>query len=102
MLHKLSNLFVYFLPLFVKAGLPAGQRILLAMRILPLCREALLCFLVSLVFSGSSCYGGDKNTVEVVGAGECSDCVENKIKTSHAFSGKSNLLYSGCVSIFYF
>lgn len=48
-----------------------------------------MCFLVSLAFSGSFCHGGDhdKTTLEVVGVGECSDCAQNKIKTSHAFSG---------------
>ncbi|KAI3765732.1 hypothetical protein L2E82_15774 [Cichorium intybus] len=43
-------------------------------------------FLLFLLFSGSLCYGIAKN-VEVVGVGECADCKENNIETSHALSG---------------
>lgn len=54
-----------------------------------------MCFLVCLVFAGCFCHGDDdkKNVVEVVGAGECSDCAQNSIKTSHAFSGIYFLWY---------
>ncbi|XP_031287226.1 proline-rich protein 4-like [Pistacia vera] len=63
------------------------------MRILSASREALLCFLVSLLFSASFCHGSsdDKTTTtslfEVVGTGECADCSENNFKTSQAVSG---------------
>ena len=65
------------------------------MRVVALCREALVCFLVCLLFAGSFCYGDDdkENVVEVVGAGECSDCAQNNINTSHAFSGMQLLWY---------
>ncbi|KAJ7967201.1 proline-rich protein 4-like [Quillaja saponaria] len=56
------------------------------MRILPFCQGALLCFWLSLFFALSFCYG-DHSTVEVVGIGECADCNQNSIKSSHAFSG---------------
>ncbi|XP_071694107.1 uncharacterized protein [Rutidosis leptorrhynchoides] len=49
------------------------------------CRhEPILGFLLILSFCGSLCYG---NIVEVVGIGECGDCKESHIKTSHALSG---------------
>ncbi|KAJ0009754.1 hypothetical protein Pint_34378 [Pistacia integerrima] len=63
------------------------------MRILSASREALLCFLVSLLFSASFCHGSsaDKTTTtslfEVVGSGECADCSDTNFKTSQAVSG---------------
>lgn len=63
------------------------------MRILSASREALLCFLVSLlVFSASFCHGSDDKLTttslfEVVGTGECADCSETNFKTSQAVSG---------------
>uniref|UniRef100_A0A9I9DM93 Proline-rich protein 4-like n=1 Tax=Cucumis melo TaxID=3656 RepID=A0A9I9DM93_CUCME len=50
-------------------------------------RAPLLCFfLVSFVFAATLCYA-DVKSVEVVGVGECVDCKESNIKTSHALSG---------------
>ncbi|CDO96946.1 unnamed protein product [Coffea canephora] len=46
----------------------------------------LLFLLVSIFFVVSFCRADDK-TVQVVGAGECADCKDFKIKTSQAFSG---------------
>ncbi|KAK4856183.1 hypothetical protein QYF36_014950 [Acer negundo] len=58
------------------------------MRVLPVSREALLCFLVSLLISANLYHGNnDQSRVEVVGIGECADCAENNIKASQAFSG---------------
>ncbi|XP_031260040.1 proline-rich protein 4 [Pistacia vera] len=63
------------------------------MRILSASREALLCFLVSLLFSASFCHGSsdDKTTTTllfgVVGTGECADCSDTNFKTSQAVSG---------------
>ncbi|KAJ7978573.1 proline-rich protein 4-like [Quillaja saponaria] len=57
------------------------------MRIFPFCRGALLCFWLSLFFAAVSFCYGDHSAVEVVGIGECSDCNQNNIKSSHAFSG---------------
>ncbi|KVH96000.1 hypothetical protein Ccrd_001904, partial [Cynara cardunculus var. scolymus] len=48
--------------------------------------ETLLGFLLILLFSGSFGYGDDK-IVEVVGIGECGDCKESNVKSSHALSG---------------
>lgn len=56
------------------------------MRILSVSQCVLTGLLVSLLVSVSFCHGDDK-TVEVVGLGECADCQENNIMTSHAFSG---------------
>ncbi|KAF5443818.1 hypothetical protein F2P56_036344 [Juglans regia] len=56
------------------------------MRTLPFCRGALMCCSVILLFTLSFCYGSDQ-TVEVVGLGECADCEQSNIQTSHAFSG---------------
>lgn len=57
------------------------------MQVYLVCRlEILLGFLLILLFSGSLCYGDDK-VVEVVGIGECGDCKESNIKSSHALSG---------------
>lgn len=51
-----------------------------------------LCVLVFLLCFLSCCYGNiekrTNNNVQVVGFSECSDCKENKIKNSEAFSGK--------------
>ncbi|CAH9144189.1 unnamed protein product, partial [Cuscuta epithymum] len=49
-------------------------------------------FLLPLLLLGSFlflgvCYGDDKTTAHVVGFGECSDCKDYNIQTSHAFSG---------------
>lgn len=44
-----------------------------------------------LLFTGSFYYGSADN-VEVVGTGECADCKENNIKTSHALLGTMNYL----------
>ncbi|KAM5549975.1 hypothetical protein ABKV19_001087 [Rosa sericea] len=48
-----------------------------------------LCLFLSLLLFGASslCHADDHKTVEVVGFGECTDCAEKSIKTSHAFSG---------------
>ncbi|KAJ4716730.1 proline-rich protein 4-like [Melia azedarach] len=56
------------------------------MRILPVPRGALLCFLVYYVFAVSFCNVNGK-TVEVVGTGECADCGQSNFKPSQAFSG---------------
>jgi len=63
------------------------------MQIFTLRQRALLCswlFVVFLVLG--FCYGGDHSTVEVVGLGECADCIQNNIKTSQAFSGTLSAL----------
>lgn len=39
-----------------------------------------------LLFAVTFCYAVDK-TIQVVGTGECADCKESNIKTTHAFSG---------------
>lgn len=62
-----------------------------------LSRGVILGFWVVLVFGTSLCYGDDKNVLEVVGMGECADCAESNIETSHAFSGK---YYSFCPEFF--
>ncbi|KAM7257629.1 hypothetical protein ACFE04_013370 [Oxalis oulophora] len=55
------------------------------MRILSIRQGALLvCFLVSLLTAAAI---ADENLVQVVGAGQCQDCVASNIKTTHAFSG---------------
>lgn len=65
------------------------------MQVYSVCRlETLLGFLLILLFSGSLCYGYDK-VVEVVGTGECGDCKESNIKSSHALSG--NIVFSSFV-----
>ncbi|XP_009759249.1 proline-rich protein 4 [Nicotiana sylvestris] len=52
-----------------------------------LCGRVLLGFSVSLLlFAVTFCYAVDK-TIQVVGTGECADCKESNIKTTHAFSG---------------
>ncbi|OIT25297.1 PREDICTED: proline-rich protein 4-like [Nicotiana attenuata] len=52
-----------------------------------LCGRVLLGFSVSLLlFAVTFCYADDK-TIQVVGIGECADCKESNIKTTHAFSG---------------
>ncbi|XP_009590742.1 uncharacterized protein LOC107807629 [Nicotiana tabacum] len=52
-----------------------------------LCGRVLVGFSVSLLlFAVTFCYADDK-TIQVVGIGECADCKESNIKTSHAFSG---------------
>lgn len=57
------------------------------MQVYSVCRpETLLGFLLILVFSGNFCYGYDK-VVEVVGIGECADCKDINIKSTHALSG---------------
>lgn len=57
------------------------------MRILPVYRGVLLGFSLSLLlFTASFCHA-DEKAVEVVGIGECTDCAENNVKSSHAFSG---------------
>ncbi|RDX61491.1 Proline-rich protein 2, partial [Mucuna pruriens] len=49
---------------------------------------ALVCFwLLSVFYVVTGFNYGNQRTVEVVGIGECADCRENNIKTSHAFSG---------------
>ncbi|XP_021900510.1 proline-rich protein 4 [Carica papaya] len=56
--------------------------------VLPVCRGALLCFFLGLLFVSVFCHASDKKVVvEVVGNGDCAGCVESKIKPSHAFSG---------------
>ncbi|KAK9287536.1 hypothetical protein L1049_015957 [Liquidambar formosana] len=57
------------------------------MRLLPVYRGVLLGFSLSLLlFTASFCHA-DEKAVEVVGIGECTDCAENNVKSSHAFSG---------------
>ncbi|KAD3642094.1 hypothetical protein E3N88_31318 [Mikania micrantha] len=58
------------------------------MQVYSVCRrpETLLGFLLILLFSVSFCYGDDK-VVEVIGTGECGDCSQSNIKSSHALSG---------------
>ncbi|KAL2346058.1 hypothetical protein Fmac_000058 [Flemingia macrophylla] len=49
---------------------------------------ALAClWFLSVLFVVTGFNNGEHRTVEVVGLGECADCRENNIKTSHAFSG---------------
>lgn len=54
------------------------------MRAVPVCHMALMCLLVPLLLSFSYSQG---KTVEVVGIGECADCADTKIDTTHAVSG---------------
>ncbi|KAL9252094.1 Proline-rich protein 4-like protein [Drosera capensis] len=58
------------------------------MRLLPICREAMLGLLIGLLIVTSSsivCHGG--SVVEVTGAGECADCQIKNIKSSKAYNG---------------
>ncbi|CAH9057199.1 unnamed protein product [Cuscuta europaea] len=43
-------------------------------------------FLLSLILVQGLCYAADDATIQVIGFGECADCKENNILSSHAFS----------------
>ncbi|MFS7991728.1 hypothetical protein Hanom_Chr12g01074051 [Helianthus anomalus] len=46
------------------------------------------------------CFGDDK-VIEVVGIGECGDCKESNIKSSHALSGNNAVRFRLSISAVY-